>query len=466
MALVLSAILKLDGGAFTTPLGKAVEGMKLLANVAMDVGGKLKDAFDLGGALTDLSAQTGEAPGQLMILKQAFTDTGVGAESLGQTLAIMRRSLAGVSENGEPTNKMFDRLGLSMEALKGMGAQQQFDTIGAAIRNLASPTEQTAAAMGIFGRSGNQMLSFLKDPNAISTAANSLGSLPGVMNRSAAAFDNISDRMGRIKEKTKGFWAGIAEGIAPMFDEVTAALDGIDLTGVGQMIGDFIGTVVQMFRQNDWGILVGNLLMIGIKEAANGIISVFMDIGKAIWDILSDPLAAFATGWQVQLEAIMLGLSKIPGVNKVLGLEGFQMTSMKDMWTQNLEDLQGMAQGGKGNKIYDASQEKKEISDAFNAASTTYQQKKRDLYTSANQKGPEGTGAIALPDSPIKALSNAAGQAAATDALQRIGGTIGGSDSTSRLADMTREHVSISKSMLNVLQRIADKSTSTKAVYA
>jgi hypothetical protein len=274
--------------------------MKFLANVAMDVGGKLKDAFDLGGALTDLSAQTGETPGQLMILKQAFEDTGVGAGSLGQTLALMRKSLSGVSDNGEPTNKMFERLGLNMESLKGMGAQQQFETIGAAIRGLSSPTEQTAAAMGIFGRSGASMLSFLKDPAAISTAANSLGGLPGLMDRSAAAFDNISDRMGRIKEKTKGFWAGIAEGLMPIFDSVTTALDGIDLTGIGQKIGDFIGTVVQMFRQNDWGILVGNLMMIGIKEAANGIVSIFMSLGKIIWDILSYPIAAFSTGWKIQ----------------------------------------------------------------------------------------------------------------------------------------------------------------------
>jgi hypothetical protein len=464
MALVLSAILKLDGGAFTTPIGKAIEGLKFLSNVAMDVGGKLKDAFDMGGALSDLSAQTGEAPGQLMILKQAFEDTGVGAGSLGQSLALMRRSLTGISESGEPTNKMFDRLGLNMEAIKGMNAQQQLDTIGGAIRSLQSPAEQTSAAMAIFGRSGNQMLTFLKDPAAISTAANSLGGLPGLMDRSAASFDLISDRMGRIKEKTKGFWAGIAEGLAPIFDEVTSKLDGIDLTAIGQRIGDFIGTVVQMFRQGDWGMIVKNSLMIGIKTAGNVIVQTFMSIGKVLWDILSYPIAVFSTGWTMMIEAIMKGLSKIPGINKALGLEDFQMSSISDMYKQNLEELQSYAQGGKGVKLFDASKEKEEITAAYNAASVVYQAKKRDLQTSSNATGAAATGILADPEGKVK--KSKAGEAMATDALARIGGMIGGAGPQSNIENLTREHVSISKSMRDLLRRMSDKDSKSGMVYA
>jgi len=464
MALVLSAVLKLDGGAFTTPIGKAIEGLKFLSNVAMDVGGKLKDAFDMGGALTDLSAQTGEAPGQLMILKQAFEDTGVGADSLGQTLAIMRKALSGVSESGEPTNKMFDRLGLSMESLKGMNAQQQLETIGGAIRDLKSPSEQTAAAMGIFGRSGNQMLSFLKDPNAISTASNSLGGLPGIMDRSAAAFDNISDKMGRIKDKTKGFWSGIAEGLAPIFDEVTTSLDSIDLTGVGQKVGDFIGTVIQMFRQNDWGILVGNSLMIGIKEAGNVIVQIFMSLGKLLWDVLSYPIAAFSTGWQIEIEAIMKGLSKIPGINKALGLEDFQMTSISDMWKNNVDELQSYAQGGKGVKLFDASKEKEELIRAYEGAAVVYQQKKRDLNDAANPKGAGMAGKLDVPQADLKDLKS--GPAFATDALQRIGGSIGGAGAMNNMENIAKEHRDISKSMRDLLKKMTDKNPRDGLVYA
>lgn len=463
MALVLSAILKLDGGAFTTPIGKAIEGLKFLSNVAMDVGGKLKDAFDMGGALTDLSAQTGESQGQLMIMKQAFEDTGVGADSLGQTLAIMRKSLSGVSESGEPTNKMFEQLGLSMEALKGMSAQQQLETIGGAIRSLQSPSEQTAAAMGVFGRSGSRMLSFLKDPGAISTAANSLGGLPAIMDRSAASFDNISDRMARIKDKTKGFWAGLAEGVAPIFDEVTTSLDKIDLSGIGQRVGDFIGTVIQMFRQNDWGILVGNSLMVGIKEAGNFIVRVFMDIGKVLWDVLSYPIAAFSTGWQMMIEAIMKGLSKIPGINKVLGLEDFQMTSLSDMFDESLKSIQGIAQGGKGVKLFDASREKEELMRAYEGAAVVYQQKKRDLQETSNAKGPAGTNQI---ENPLQKIADSASQAIASDALQRIGGTVGGAGPQNNIENLTKEHVGISKTMRDLLKRMADKDPADGMVYA
>jgi hypothetical protein len=463
MALVLSAILKLDGGAFTTPIGKAIEGLKFLSNVAMDVGGKLKDAFDMGDALTDLSAQTGEAPGQLMILQQAFEDTGVGAESFGQTLAIMRRSLSGVSESGQPTNKMFEKLGLSMDALKGMDAQKQMETIGAAIRGLKEPTEQTAASMEIFGRGGNKMLGFLKDEKAIDTAKESLGGLPDIMNRAAKAFGDVSDRMGHIQKKTKGFWVGLAEGILPVFDEVTKSLDKIDLSGIGQKVGDFIGTVIQMFRQNDWGILVGNSLMIGIKEAGNVIVQIFMSLGKLLWDVLSYPIAAFSTGWQIMIEAIMKGLSKIPGINKALGLEDFQMTSISDMWKNNVDELQSYAQGGKGVKLFDASREKEELMRAYEGAAVVYQQKKRDLQDTSNAKGPAGTNQI---ENPLQKIADSASQAIASDALQRIGGTVGGAGAQNNIENLTKEHVGISKTMRDLLKRMVDKDANDGMVYA
>lgn len=464
MALVLSALLKLDGGAFTTGIGKSIESMKLMANIAMDVGGKLQDAFDMGGMLSDLSSQNSETAGNILVLQTAFQDCGVGADSLGQSLAMMRKALAGVSESGEPTNKMFNRLGLDMEALKGMEAKEQLETIAVAIRGLASPTEQTSAAMTLFGRSGVKMLSFLKTNDAISQAEGSLGGLPALMDRSAAAFDMISDRIGHIKNKTKGFWAGVAEGLAPMFDEVTKTLDGIDLTGIGQKIGDFIGTVVQMFRQGDWGGIVKNSLMVAIKEAGNFIVQTFMSIGKILWDVLSYPIAAFSTGWTLMIETIMKGLSKIPGINKALGLEDFQMSSISDMYKTNLDELQSYAQGGKGFKLFDASAEKAELAKAYTEASVVYQAKKRDLQESANAKGAMGTSNIADPIADIK--KGKAGEAIASDALLRIGGMIGGAGAQGNMENLTREHVSISKAMRDLLLRMADKDASNGMVYA
>lgn len=455
MALVLSAILKLDGGAFTTPIGKAIEGLKFLSNVAMDVGGKLKDAFDMGGALTDLSAQTGEAPGQLMILKQAFEDTGVGADSLGQTLAIMRKSLSGVSESGEPTNKMFDRLGLSMDSLKGMNAQQQLEMIGGAIRNLSNDTEKTGSAMAIFGRSGSKMLSFIADQNAIKDASNSLGGLPDIMNRAAAAFDTISDRMGRIKNKTKGFWAGLAEGIAPVFDEVTKYLDSVDLSGIGQKVGDFIGTVTQMFRQADWGVIIMDSLLVGFKETINTIATGWYNLWNIIW-------AGAQTTADYLAQIFVKGLSKIPGVNKMLDLDGvnIELKAFGDIWDEKLQDLINN-DTGKKIKLFDASKEKAELAAIYAAAAPVYQQKKRDLYEAEAKK--KGTGEI---DNPLQKVAASAGQAIASDALQRIGGTVGGAGAQHNMENLTKEHVGISKTMRDLLKRMVDKDANDAMVYA
>ena len=80
---------------------------------------------------------------------------------------MMRRSLAGISESGKPVKQIFNQLGLDIESIKGMTAREQLQTISTSINGLKTPSEQSAAAMEIFGRSGAKMLTLLKDPAAL-----------------------------------------------------------------------------------------------------------------------------------------------------------------------------------------------------------------------------------------------------------------------------------------------------------
>ena len=462
--MILSAFLKLDSAAFNKGIGSAMEGVKSAIRISSDLGVKLATAFDLGSNFSNLSKQTGELPSTLAVLRQAFADTGVGADALGATLGLMRKSLGGVNEMGEPTGKMFQKLGLDIEALKGLGAEEQFQSIGNAIKNLGTPAEQTAAAMGVFGRSGASMLSLFKSDGAIDGARASLGELPALLDRNAAAFNNISTTIGHIKEKSKGLWAGVGEGLLPISDQITTLFDGLDLTGWGQRIGRFFGTITEMVQTAGWGKMISLLWEVGWKEAINYSVTALTEIGNFIFRLLSTPIAAVGAALQQLIEGVMLGLSKIPKVNAMLGLEGFEMTPIADAFAQIKDDIQDrFAFKGKID-LFDSAGAKAELAEIFNHAAVTYEDKIAEIQRKANE-GAAQFGDASIKDNAVARKEKSSSNNALSDVLQRIGGSIGGTAPVSRMETLARDTLGVSRDMLRTLNQIANRGGSNVAVF-
>jgi len=147
----------MDSSGFTGPVGGAqrvisASMIKIAAAVAaagLSIRGVMRgvrQALDLGAELNHLSAQTGETAGDLLVLRQAFEDTGVGAAALPTSLTYLRRALSGVDDAGQSTRDVFDNLGLDMEQLRGRSAAEQLDMVGKAIRALPAADDRVAAA--------------------------------------------------------------------------------------------------------------------------------------------------------------------------------------------------------------------------------------------------------------------------------------------------------------------------------
>jgi len=261
--MIIDTILSLDTASFQTGIGMAVQGVQSFVGIVQGLSGKMQGAFDLGGKLSDVSAMTGESAGNVMILQRAFENAGLGADGMQESLSKMRKELAATDDFGKASNKTFARLGLSIDTLKGMNAEQQFEAVAAAINGLPNATEKAGASMDIFGRSGAKMLTLFADGSGFDTARQQLGGLPALMDRNAAAFDTISDRIGSIKQKSMGFWAGFAEGVLPVADYISEVMDSIDLTGIGREFSASIMTVFEMIK----GEGIGFVLYTGITSA-------------------------------------------------------------------------------------------------------------------------------------------------------------------------------------------------------
>lgn len=231
--------------------------------------GGLTAAFDMGGQLSDLSARTGAAVEDLVVLRQAFADAGVGADAVGPMINRLQKAIAGVNEDGQPTGKVLKKLGINLGDLGKMGVMEQFAAIQKAISGITDPAQRSAAAMEIFGKSGGDMLALFADSGALSNAATNIGKQAQLLDKNAGNFDRISDLLGSASNKLRGFFVGMADRIAPVILPLLESFNKIDLSGFGQKVGDAFAMLAATFTSGQLTTMVSTSLKIGFMESVN-----------------------------------------------------------------------------------------------------------------------------------------------------------------------------------------------------
>lgn len=246
MAAVTGAVI----GFAEQALSAAINAIKNL--VAGFIEGIAK-AAEFAGAMTDLSARTGQPIEQLVVLRRAFENAGMGADAVGPMLNRLQKALAGVNEDGAPTSEILNKLGLSVSQLNQMTATQQLEAIARAISSLPTPAQQAAAAMELFGKSGGQMLALLKDGQAFSTAAQQVGSLGANTAKAAASLDTFSDAMAGLDDKKMGFFVAAAAQFSTELEKAGIALNKLDLGPLGEQVGFVVRGAIEVTKEvNAW----------------------------------------------------------------------------------------------------------------------------------------------------------------------------------------------------------------------
>jgi hypothetical protein len=216
----------------------AVEAATASARAVVD---GFRQAIDLGGALNDLSSRTGETAGNLLVLQRAFENTGVGADTVGQSINKLQKFMAEAASGGAQQTETLNALGISMSDLAGKTPTEQMQVLAQKIAAISDPAQRARASMEIFGKAGGQLLPLLNDfSGELDTARGQLGSMPGVMDRSAKAMDDLGDGMGAISSKAMEFAAGFIEMALPALNSFSKALSGVDAAGWGQKAMDMV----------------------------------------------------------------------------------------------------------------------------------------------------------------------------------------------------------------------------------
>lgn len=115
-------------------------------------------AASAGDELSKMADRTGASVESLSELRHAAEQSDVSFDQLGGAMHKMQRNLTEARDGNKTAAAAFDELGLSVDALAGMTPDQQLEAIADKIGAIQDPAERTAAAMGIFGKSGADLL--------------------------------------------------------------------------------------------------------------------------------------------------------------------------------------------------------------------------------------------------------------------------------------------------------------------
>lgn len=306
-----SAIGKVASGAMVAAASAAAVltgGLLAVGGASYYAGKRISEAFDSAGELVDISASTGLSVESLVVLKQAFDNVGLSTNEIPASINKMQKALTGINEQGEPTNQMFERLGLNFDDLGKLSPEQQFKTIGDAIGNLTNPAERATAAMSIFGKSGAKLNRIFTDGSAFETAAKQVGGTAKLLGDNANIFDKVSDNLKVSSNKLNGLFIGMASELAPQFDIILEKISKIDLSSFGAKIGYAISVGMEAFSNGEIYNIVETSLKLAFLSAINfgiaqmpsfasafeGIGSALMGVFKAIKPLMEVAANSFA----------------------------------------------------------------------------------------------------------------------------------------------------------------------------
>jgi len=364
--------------------GAALRGVRAFKDLSLSIAGGVQKAYDLGGSLSDLSAQTGLASGEALVFQQALKNNGLEAGNLQPTINRLQKVMASAAAGNKSARASFSDIGLEWKKLSKLSPGEQFIAVGSAIADIEDPTERAAASMRIFRGVGGELLALFADKNALATASREIGAAADVLNKKAGVFDTISDKIqNMVPAKMTGLFVGIADSLSEPLLALLERLEQSDLLAKGQEIGRWVIDAAQfavdsfytvrkaiLDGQEGFALMVGwagevvNLLWDGLGRIAlivqatwhgavsdskllvaglsEGVLAIALDLQTSLQfafqhvvrffdDAMGGVIDSVGAGLELAIQKAMEGLAKIPILNKQLGLEGFSAESFGDI---------------------------------------------------------------------------------------------------------------------------------------
>lgn len=219
---------------------------------------------DTSAPLDDLSKRLGVGGSKLSELQFAAEQSGASLETVEGGLKKLAKNLHGADEEGAKAVDTLGDLGLSVDELRGLSPDQQFNKIADAIAGIEDPSKKTALAMEIFGSSGADLIPMLENGSAGLAEMAEEGKKLGVV-----LSDDAIKSGAELDDTFGAFWSTI-KGVTV---QIGAAVAG-PLTMFLKTISGIIGTVSKWIEQNAWLVQVVGAVGVALVAAGAAIAAV------------------------------------------------------------------------------------------------------------------------------------------------------------------------------------------------
>ena len=176
-----------------------------------------------GDSLSKMSVRTGVSARALSELAYAAQQSGTDVATLEASLRTMQKNLATAFDGNNAAIRTLESLGINVAKLRAMTPEEQFLTLGEAISRVADPTQRTALAMRVFGKSGSQLLPMLENGvdgiNALRQRCRELGL--SVSDLDAANATKLSDAFTDLWLTIKAVGFAIGAALAKPLTDLT-----------------------------------------------------------------------------------------------------------------------------------------------------------------------------------------------------------------------------------------------------
>lgn len=266
---------KLAGSMFNVAKATAAVGTAAATAATAFSAWKIKEVLDLGGKMSDMSARTGVAAGEIKVLEEALRLAGIEGADTAKILQILGKNIAtAVADDSGKAAAVLAALGLDARELVSMPLDQAFVRIGRAIAGMKNEAERAKASQELLGKAGMPLVALWKDfDNTMSSARGNVGGLIGVLNMFSERFDKVSDSIGAFPLKFQQFFGGLASEVLPQMENAFGKIGEIDLTEAGRRIGRALSNAIS--GESQTLILIGELIAEYVKQGIKTGLNVF-----------------------------------------------------------------------------------------------------------------------------------------------------------------------------------------------
>jgi hypothetical protein len=181
----------------------------------------VKSGLDNADALSKQSRALGIAATDLQTLKRAANLSGVSAEQLNTALRTMTIGLGQAAQGTGTAKEALQKLGITLEDLKGLSAVEQMELLKSKISNLGSASTQAAVSAELFGSRAALAMANL-NTDSLSRAASEMEKFSRLKltDEQFAAIEKANDDISEVSFLFDNIAMKVAAGFAPALSTV------------------------------------------------------------------------------------------------------------------------------------------------------------------------------------------------------------------------------------------------------